>query len=185
MTSSYPTRRALRLRTYDYSQAGAYFVTLCVEDRRCLFGTITDGTLELNPTGRWIASTWEGLGYRFPAVEMDAFVVMPNHLHGIVVLGEQPVSAESRTDLPEIMRRFKTYTATQFRTRDTTPRDLRRINLWQRGYHDRVIRNDRELNAIREYILNNPMQWHLDRENPDRMVETDGSGRTRRDAGNG
>ena len=195
-SSTYPSRRSLRLRTYDYAQAGAYFVTICTEGRVNRFGHIRDGTMLLNPLGQLVADTWAGLDERF-GVGIDAFVVMPNHLHGVLVhsgrarssvspgsfasthgepapsgvlAGKDNVATPggSGLSLSEVVRRFKTYTANQARRVGDHEHQLAGVELWQRNFYERVIRNDRELDAIREYIANNPLQWHLDRENPER-----------------
>jgi len=84
--SSYPSRRTTRLRNYDYSQAGAYFVKLCVEQRICCLSRITEGELCLSPAGEMVHSVWGNLGKYYPGVSVDDHVVMPNHLHGIIVL---------------------------------------------------------------------------------------------------
>ncbi len=223
MTSSYPTRRSTRLRDYDYSQPGAYFVTLCIEQRLPLLGKVVDGEVALSPAGEMVATVWQNLAVYY-GVGIDAFVVMPNHLHGIVVLtaGEGGVGlptmppsrarvcgedgdrshvptprlllstgAERRDvrtpplqiptgkdkgsgltppgSLSTVILRFKTFTAHEYGrgVRDGRwPRYPGR--LWQNRFHEHVIRNERDLNAIREYIANNPLQWHLDRENPER-----------------
>jgi putative transposase len=207
--TSYPSRRTTRLRDYDYSQAGAYFVTLCIEQRLPLLGGIRDGQVELSPAGTMVATVWSQLDRYYP-VGVDAFVVMPNHLHGILVLGEgaredrdgatvptipgfptMPASSTAPTvpatptvpivstdtivpprsmSLSTIIQRFKTFTMHEYGkgvAAEGWPRYPGR--LWQVRFHDHVIRNERELAAIREYIANNPLQWQLDRENPERM----------------
>ncbi len=189
MTSSYGQRRSLRLQDYDYAHAGAYFVTLCTQDRRCLLGSIGGEQHVLTDVGRMISETWAGLGDRFP-LDIDAFVVMPNHLHGIVVLhGEErratiperarrepaPTSSdivrrserarqEPAPTLSEIVRRFKTFTANRARQMII----LRRGGLWQRNYYEHIIRSEEELNKLRAYTMTNALRWHLDQENPHR-----------------
>jgi putative transposase len=79
-------RRSIRLKGYDYSQAGAYFITACVQDRACLFGEVADGQMHLNDAGRIVLAEWDALPVRFPAVELDVFGMMPNHIHGIIVI---------------------------------------------------------------------------------------------------
>jgi REP element-mobilizing transposase RayT len=79
-------RRSIRLRGYDYAQAGAYFVTICTQDRECLLGWIVDGKMRLSEAGRMVQSVWDELPARYPGVDVDEFVVMPNHIHGIIVL---------------------------------------------------------------------------------------------------
>jgi putative transposase len=86
-------RRSIRLSGYDYSQAGAYFVTVCAKDRACLFGEVADGVMRPNDAGRMVADVWVALPARFPTVQIDEFVVMPNHVHGIVVLNDHDVGA--------------------------------------------------------------------------------------------
>ena len=81
-------RRSLRLKGYDYSMAGAYFVTICTQDRACLFGDVVAGAMRLNEAGQMVSALWDGIAARFSNVEIDQFVVMPNHLHGILVLGD-------------------------------------------------------------------------------------------------
>ena len=85
---AYSRRHSLRLRGFDYTSAGAYFVTLCVADRACFLGEIVDGAMCLNPLGRIVAESWLALPTRFPVIKLDAFVVMPNHFHGIIILNE-------------------------------------------------------------------------------------------------
>ena len=89
-------RRALRLRDYDYEQAGAYFVTICTQERACLFGVIQDDKICLNDAGRTIEKWWFELNRKFPMVETDEFVVMPNHFHGVVIITDVPVGADLR-----------------------------------------------------------------------------------------
>jgi len=89
-------RHALRLRDYDYKQAGAYFVTICAQERACLFGVVQDGKMRLNDAGRIIGKGWLELNRKFPIVETDEFVIMPNHLHGIVIITDVPVGADLR-----------------------------------------------------------------------------------------
>jgi hypothetical protein len=100
MPVSYPTRHSHRLRNYDYSQAGAYFVTLCTESRRCIFGDVVDGVMTLSDLGKMVQEVWENLPRYRPSIELDVFVVMPNHLHGIVVIqsGGEPGGRTRLTD---------------------------------------------------------------------------------------
>ncbi len=87
-------RRSIRLKGYDYSQAGAYFVTVCAKDRACLFGKVVDGWMRLNDAGRIVQATWDGLPFHYGGVEIDEFVVMPNHVHGIILLTDRDVGAD-------------------------------------------------------------------------------------------
>lgn len=161
-------RRSIRLQGYDYSQPGAYFVTIVTHERLCWF--------EKRPLRDIAESEWQGLTQRFPTIDLDEFVVMPNHVHFIVWLcppdspagarfNRAPTVSESFTVNPQrptlgwVVRTFKA----------VITRRVRQIEAgfaWQRNYYERVIRNDRELNAVRRYIRDNPLCWPEDSENP-------------------
>ena len=171
MQSSLPHRKTLRLPGYDYSRAGAYFVTAVTNQRQCLFGDIFDGEVRLNSYGQVVMQCWNDLVHHYPHVGRDEFVVMPNHVHGILVLNDvgagfkpaptQPVRPYRRHGLPEIVRGFKTFSA----RRINALRNSRGIPVWQRSYYEHVIRSEADLTDVREYIQNNPLQWELDQEN--------------------
>ncbi|MGC3980762.1 MAG: hypothetical protein QM808_05830 [Steroidobacteraceae bacterium] len=173
-----PKRRYMRLRNYNYSETGAYFVTICAYQKRCMFGEISDGAMVLNKLGTLIESTWLQLSDHLPGLALDEFVIMPNHLHGIVALSGTGVMnyastagvnvgarfiAPAPTSLGAVIRSFKARCTVVYRAANSTGTDP----LWQRNYYEHVIRNGKSLCAIREYIVNNPAQWALDRENPD------------------
>jgi len=131
-----------------------------------MFGEIVDGKMGLNRYGEMVLAHWRNLPNHHPYVELDAFVVMPNHVHGIVVIRDvgsrlEPTSAKL-TKLSEIVRVFKTSSS----RRINKMRGMPGIPVWQRSYWERVIRNEGELNKAREYIINNPLKWELDRDNP-------------------
>ncbi len=151
-------RKSPRLKNYDYAQSGYYFVTLITHQREHLFGEIVDGEVRLSDAGTIARASWTDLPVHYPYVVLDAYVVMPNHVHGIL---ELKASAENGYGLPEIVRGFKTYSA----RRVNLMRETAGFPVWQRSFHDRIIRNDAELNAIRQYILNNPAKWAEDGEN--------------------
>ncbi len=169
-------RRSIRLRDYDYSQAGAYFVTICTHRRACLFGDVVDDDVELNALGRIVMTTWESLPGRYPQITLDAFVIMPNHVHGIIMIedGERPVGAihelplrntryRRRTmTLPLVVGYFKMNASKQINRTRLTPG----APVWQRNYYEHIIRGDDDLGRIRAYIALNPRHWALDRENP-------------------
>lgn len=180
-------RRSSRLLEYDYSHAGAYFVTICVADRRPLFGEIVGDQMLLNSLGRLVELNWLRTPMIRPQVQLDAYVVMPNPVHGILVIdgdssGEtrlRPTSGRMQ-DAPTsggprqfcvpsqtigaIVRGFKAATTSQI------AKVLRRGEsvVWQRNYYDHVIRDEVDLNRIREYIANNPAKWAEDAENPEK-----------------
>ena len=166
---------SLRLRSHDYGSTGAYFVTLCTCRRERLFGEIVDGDVRLNDTGRIVVSEWLRSAAIRPEIDLDAFVVMPNHLHGIVVI-DAPVGATDRVgahgraplhprrpsrSLGSFVAGFKSAATTRVNALRGTPR----APLWQRNYHDRVIRDEDELNRIRTYINDNPLHWADDDNN--------------------
>jgi len=187
-------RRSIRLSGYDYSQPGAYFVTICTLNRACLFGDIVNGVMQLNPIGRMVQECWRAIPQHFPHVVLDAFVVMPNHVHGILVIVEKtnagaahsagamrsvgathasPLQNDNtptrprgpkRQSIASIVGSFKsavTKCINEYRGTPGAP-------VWQRNYYEHIIRTEESLNRIREYILQNPLRWHLDRENPER-----------------
>lgn len=160
-------RKSLRLKNYDYSQAGAYYVTIVTHERRVLFGDVVDGEMWLNETGQLVVDVWEWLAARLWYVELDSYVVMPNHLHGIIVIddnrgGDSRIAPTKQKSLGRLVGMFKTVTTKQVNLARGTPGQ----RLWQRNYYERVIRNDEEWNRAREYIAANPMQWETDAENP-------------------
>ena len=177
-------RRSIRLKGYDYTQAGAYFVTIVLQDRLCLFGEIVNTEMQLSKAGEVASRFWEALPDRFPMIKIDAYIIMPNHLHGIVIINpsvgvslvDTPVvdtsvvdarSANPHSPLGDIVGAYKSLTTVEYtrgvKTMKWTP--FRR-RLWQRNYYEHVIRNDDALRDIREYIIHNPGQWDLDKENP-------------------
>jgi putative transposase len=160
----------MRLREYDYSQTGAYFVTICVKNRKCLLGEIFGGDMRLSHYGEIAGQSWLDLPNHYRHVELDVFAIMPNHLHGIVLLTEvgaglKPAPTKSmvrKQALSEIVRAFKTFSS----QRINKLREMSGNLFWQRSFYDHVIRDDESLHRIREYIINNPLRWELDQENP-------------------
>ena len=200
--SNFPRRRAMRLLGYDYTQPGAYFVTICVQHRKCLFGTITDGKMQLNEIGQIVIDCWNHIPQHFPSVELYEYVVMPNHIHGIIAWGipkpedpHPPKIVGARSPRPS-QTTGKNVGARSPRPSENNPNRInetpspslgktiayfkyqstKRINqryntpgtrLWQRNYHDHIIRDDPDLQRLREYIQINPMKWELDQLHPD------------------
>ncbi len=164
-----PNRHSIRLRHFDYSIPGAYFVTICIQKRECLLGQIKEGQVYMSSAGSMVEAWWAELPRKYPEARIDAHITMPNHVHGIILLGEQ-APGEPLT-LPKAVHWFKTMTTNAYlrgiKQEGWTPFSGR---LWQRGYFERVIRSADELHAIREYILLNPIRWERDVENPHRHV---------------
>ena len=165
-------RRSIRLRGYDYSQAGVYFVTLVVQDRACLFGQVVDGDMRLSNTECLVTDAWQWLETQYPYVVLDEFVVMPNHLHGLIMITDDTCRGGSRTapTSPAVRRKPLGRLIGAFKTVST-----KRVNLahglsgsplWQRNYFEHVVRTEDSLTKIRQYIHDNPARWELDGENP-------------------
>ena len=188
-------RRSVRLKDYDYAQAGAYFVTICTYDRDCLMGEVVNGEMRLNEYGEIARDEWLHTASVRRNVVLDAFVAMPNHVHGIIILtgdvgatrrvvrmdggvtlgtGEAPAGTGEAAPRPydgkgkmqsgsigAIIGQFKSATTKRINVRRGTPG----IPVWQRNYHERILREG-ELDRIRAYIRNNPAQWEMDVENP-------------------
>lgn len=155
-------RFSFRLKDYDYSQNGAYFITICVQDKKYLFGEIVNHKMQLNKAGKMIDHQWHCLAKRYKQIELDEYIVMPNHLHGILIVG----AARGKNTINEIIGAFKSISTGQYikGVKNSNFRCFDR-RLWQRNYYEHVIRNYKSLGLIREYIANNPLAWHLDRMN--------------------
>ena len=184
-------RRSIRLKGYDYSCVGTYFVTICTWQRECLFGEVVDTRVQLNDVGRKAQQCWEEIPVRFPSVTLDDFVVMPNHIHGILLITRDAAignvenedkdgrrgaaccaqivasasaegAASSAPTLGQIVRVYKSISAISInRLQGRSERPA-----WQRNYYEHIIRDDDSLNRIRLYIAQNPSLWSDDTENP-------------------
>jgi REP element-mobilizing transposase RayT len=222
-------RRSIRLKRYDYTQRGAYFVTICTHQRNCLFGEIVDGEIKLNTNGEIARGSWLSIPRHFKNVELDEFVIMPNHLHGIIIIDSSEVVGEAlanqdfsqlfsevvgealaNQDFSQLFSEVvgealanqdfskqqnlsgqcfapTVHTGETVKINGTKPQSLaaitqnyksvstRQINrmnkakgnvIWQRNYYEHIIRNEEALNNIREYIVNNSINWVKDQENP-------------------
>ena len=175
-------RRSIRLRGYDYSQPGAYFVTICVQRRQCLFGEIVGEEMRLNDAGHMVERWWAELANKFPMVDTQGHGAMPNHFHGVVVIRADVGAALRGRPLPspgighphrdaptvgDILDWFKTMTTNEYiRGVKTHAWTVFPGKLWQRGYYEHVVRDDDELQRIQEYIATNPQRWAWDAQNP-------------------
>ena len=149
-------RRSIRLKGYDYAGPGAYFVTICTQDRACFFGAVADGEMQLNNSGQIAKAAWDELPARFPSVRLDAFIVMPNHVHGIIMVGAQfiaPSDGFGATNqgvmnhaptLGEIVRAYKAASTRLIRQAGTP--DF----AWQRNYYEHIVRDEEALDRIRQ-----------------------------------
>jgi putative transposase len=168
-------RKSIRLQEYDYSQAGAYFVTMVTYRRDCLFGEITDENVSLSEVGKIAEECWRAIPEHFPFVELGAYVIMPNHVHGIIVITDngrgaamlRPYDNPRKINvkpgsLGAIVRSYKS--AVSYRAN----KELTITGVWQRNYYEHIIRNEKEMDNIWRYIEANPVQWEEDEENPNR-----------------
>ncbi len=160
-------RQSIRLTGYDYSTSGAYFITICTHEREYLFGDVVNEIIQLNTVGDIARSHWQQLSQHHPNIIMDESIVMPNHLHGIIILES---STDSTKSISEIIRGFKTFSAKAINKK----RCLRSVPVWQRNYYDRIIRSELELDRIRQYIIYNPRNWDTDKNNQNQSsIHTD------------
>jgi REP element-mobilizing transposase RayT len=171
-------RRSIRLKSYDYSRAGAYFITACTQDRACLFGEIADGAMRLNDAGRMVVEEWIKTAEIRVEIESDEYVVMPNHFHAILWISDggaadgrgtvrraptvEQFSKPVAGSIPTIIRSFKSAVTKRINESRNTPG----MPVWQRNYYEHIIRNDETMNRIRQYITDNPANWETDKENP-------------------
>jgi len=155
-----PVRKRTRLSGFDYTSPGSYFITLVVKDRECVFGDIALSRMQLNLHGQIIQDQWEWLHRQYSYVHMDEYVVMPNHFHGIINLGEErnghDHSLQKMKPLSQLIGAFKT----------TSSKRIHESGLnsfqWQSSFYDHIIHNEKEMERIREYIQTNPLRWELD-----------------------
>ncbi len=158
-------RHSIRLPGYDYAGAGVIFVTVCTHQRENLFAEIIAESMVRNSVGNIVNTTWQDLPKRFPGLILDAFVVMPNHIHGILIFPDQPINSAPPfppAALRHVLRAFKSISAVasnRFLERHEWP-------LWQRNYYEHIVRNESVLDKARSYIDNNPKNWHRDADNP-------------------
>ncbi len=185
-------RRTLRLKGYDYASSGAYFITICTHERLCL--------LDSTDVKGMLARTWIELMHRFPDINVDEFIIMPNHIHGIILINtdglqihqNEPVGADLRvcpendtgimgqqtgppiqqgehigSPLHRVVQWYKTMT-TNYYIRGVKNSGWAQFSgkLWQRNYYEHIVRDDEELNTVRQYIRENPLKWESDSENP-------------------
>jgi putative transposase len=172
-------RHSIRLKYYDYSSAGAYFISICTKNRVCLFGEIRQDKIELNEYGEIARDEWIKSAKIRSEIELDEYVVMPNHFHAIAWInhegdrligkGDRPVARTDKAKGPvpqsigALMAGFKSAVTKHINEIRHTPG----VAVWQRNYYEHIIRADDELLEVRQYILANPAKWALDRENPE------------------
>lgn len=155
-------RQSIRLKEYDYSQPGFYFITICVHERRPLFGKVVEGNMVLNDAGAMVVEQWLKIPARFQQVVLKEFIVMPNHLHGIIeiLLGE---AMTTNTNLGNVVGAFKSLTTNAYiRSVHHHGWPIFNEKIWGRNYYEHVIRDEKSYLKIAEYIQTNPQKWSED-----------------------
>ncbi len=171
-------RKSIRLKAYDYSQLGMYFITICNQEKDCLYGEIKNGKMVLNEAGNMIYKWWNKIPEKFKDIELAVYQIMPNHFHAIIInnsyVGANPcvrpdvpnpsLDNNKKVSLSEIVQWFKTMTTNEYingvKTLGWIPF---KGKLWQRNYYDHIIRNEKSYDKISDYIINNPFHWEQDK----------------------
>ena len=179
-----PSRRSVRLPRFDYSSVGMYFLTICAAQRRGVFGEIRGNDTVMSPVGEIVRTCWIEIPQHFPNVKIETYVVMPNHLHGILTIQSKlpDTSIKDKTartrelfgkptpgSIPTIVRSLKSAVSKRVRESGLAGGE----SIWQRGYYEHVLRNTREYVEATNYILLNPARWANDEDNPDRKSSAD------------
>jgi len=171
-------RKSIRLKDYDYSSKGHYSITMCTKNGECLFGEIIDGQMRVNEFGEIVKNEWLKTPQVRSNVKSGEFIVMPNHMHGIICIVDDGRGTAHRAltlesfgrpvpgSIPTVIRSFKSAVTKHINELRHTPRSP----IWQRGYYDHIIRDEMDLNRIREYIQNNPLAWDEDENNPSKIT---------------
>jgi len=162
-------RRSIRLKEYNYSQEGWYFVTICVNKRKHLFGRINISGMILNTFGMIVKHYWSNIPKRYPNVRIDQYIIMPNHIHGIIQILKDGITVEAIHESPQhikhrrkmLLPKIIGYVKMNSAKSINKLRGKKGIAVWQRSYWDRIIRNEQELNRIRQYIVDNPVKWWI------------------------
>lgn len=164
-------RRSIRLKNYDYTQEGAYFITICTKNKQCIFGEIEQGEIKLNVLGTIAYECWQEIPQHFPHVKLDSFVIMPNHVHGILWIDRLIHSDREPREygkmvagsIPCVIRSYKSAVTKKINHicdhKGTS-------SVWQRNFYEHIHRSEESLEVVRRYIISNPLNWDDDSENP-------------------
>jgi len=161
-------RRSIRLKGYDYTQSGLYFITLCTKNRENLFGEITNGEMILSDAGRMVEKWWKWLAEQYEYVVLHDFIIMPNHFHSII---EIKTSQEKIKPIGRLVGAFKTVSTKEIcrggsrtaLTRTAPTDEIPIPTIWQRDYYEHIIRDEKSYIKISDYIINNPLNWQEDK----------------------
>jgi REP element-mobilizing transposase RayT len=168
------SRHSIRIKDYDYSQANIYFVTICTNKQTPIFGTIKNDKVNLNDGGRIVDAHWRNIPTHYSNVSLDEYIVMPDHLHGLIFIGDidtgamngAPTENNAPAKIASVSNILSCFKAGVTREMGKSTPAVR-YPLWQRNYYEHVIRNLAELNKIRQYIINNPLAKSLKADNPE------------------
>lgn len=170
-------RKSIRLKKYDYSQTGEYFITICIQNRECLLGKIENHKLILNDAGTMVCNILNDIPKYYTGINIGKFIVMPNHIHAIIIITEKIKSGRTQGSAPT--NKLKLSDVVQYSKSLTTKKYIENIKqnnwksfdkkLWQRNFYEHVVRDEKDLNKIREYIINNYLKWDEDKENPNNI----------------
>lgn len=176
MLIKFKDKKQYRLPGYDYSGDGYYFITICTRNREHFFGKVMDGRMRLSPIGKIAKYHWRKIPKRFSGIHLDEFIVMPNHLHGIIIIDNcrnAPCRNAPRR-VPTIRPLIKNSLSSIINHyKGAVKNDCKRKGFeyfnWQSRFYDHIIRNEKSLANIQKYIINNPLRWDLDRNNPENL----------------
>lgn len=167
-----------RLKSWDYSDPWWYYVTINTKNHVCYFGEVVDGKMTLNDLGKIAGDEWLKTKELRSNVELDYFVVMPNHVHGIVLLNEvktrrgESLQKQNETKFGKPIKNSLSVIINQFKGAVTRKAKEKEITFsWQARFYDRIIRNEKELYNIRKYIEQNPLKWEFEKNNPENICE--------------
>jgi len=173
MAQILPQRKSPRLQGYDYSQSGVYFITICTYGRLHLFGDIHDGIMNLNDLGRLVQIELVNLPKRWNGVDVESSVVMPNHIHAMIIFvgtpflaSESQIQTDAQKRVPtlgQVVGNFKAGVTRAANQSGSIPDDAESGRIWQSRYHDHIIRDEQTFNRIQQYIMENPARWEQDR----------------------
>jgi REP element-mobilizing transposase RayT len=167
-------RRSIRLKHYNYTQQGAYFITICTKNKQCIFGDVKRGEMQLNLLGTIARYYWQEIPQHFPHVKLDVFVIMPNHIHGILWIIEKITGEEQPRSfgkmipgsIPCVIRSYKSAVTKKI---NQICNQTNISSVWQRNFYEHIHQNQESLEATRNYIINNPVNWDNDPENMDKI----------------
>ncbi len=160
--NKFPIRKQMRLNEFDYRQSRYYFITICTYNRKEIFGAITENQMILNKYGKIAECAWKEIPEHYPEIKLDAFIIMPNHVHGIIIVGAGHARPVRTNHLSSIIGSYKSAVTNRIN------RSHNNLFRWQRSYYDHIVRTEESLNKIREYIINNPCTWADDLDNMNR-----------------